>query len=350
MFKEKSSAVFGSRSAMLIIIVLIVLLFQISPLGGAEVNPDLEFYKDKVVTIVVPTKAGGGYDAYARMTARYLKKHLPGSTVIVKNVPGAGHIIGANEVYLCKPDGLTFGMGNFKGLLFTQIAGLPGIKFDLGKYSWLGNAASEPQVMIVDKQSPFKIFKDLKDSPRPVKMGASGVGSSSYNYSLMVGKIAGINFKMIPGFSGSEADMAMLRGEIDGQVGAFDNLRPMVESEGSRVVLVISKRKAPQFPNAPMISDFLTPANQGLINLMLAMAELGRPIAAPPKIPAGRLKVLRDAIDKTFKDQELLAYSQKVKLPINFASAEETRKMFVDALNQSPEVIKMVKDLAKAEN
>ncbi len=342
MFKEESSAVFGCRS---IILIVVVLLFQISSLGGAEANPDLEFYKDKVVTIVVPTKAGGGYDAYARMTARYLRKHLPGSTVIVKNVPGAGHIIGANEVYLCKPDGLTFGMGNFKGLLFTQIAGLPGIKFDLGKYSWLGNAASEPQVMIVDKQSPFKTFKDLKDSPRPVKMGASGVGSSSYNYSLMVGKIAGINFKMIPGFSGSEADMAMLRGEIDGQVGAFDNLRPMIEGEGSRVVLVISKKKA-QFPNASMISDFVTPSNQGLINLMLAMAELGRPIAAPPKIPAGRLKVLRDAIDKTFKDQELLAYSQKVKLPINFTPAEETRKMFVDALNQSPDVVKLVKELA----
>ncbi len=346
MFKREKSGLFIYCISFLIS----VGLFFLPPgAGWAGVNPDLDFYKNRVVTIIVPTKAGGGYDAYARLAARFLKKYLPGSVVIVKNVPGAGHIIGANEVYLSKPDGLTFGMGNFKGLLFTQIAGLPGLKFDLAKFSWLGNAASEPQVMIVDKQTPFKTFQDLKESPRPVKMGASGVGSSSYNYSLMTGKVAGINFKMIPGFSGSEADMAMLRGEIDGQVGAYDNLRPMIDGEGSRVVLVISKKKTTQFPNAAMISDYATPSNKGLINLMLAMAELGRPIAAPPKIPAGRLKVLRDAVASTFRDPELLTYAQRMKLPINFTPAEETKAMFIDALHQSPDVVKLVKELAKTE-
>jgi tripartite-type tricarboxylate transporter receptor subunit TctC len=342
--REKEN--FMVRRSRSIFFIVGLLLLTVS-VGSAATNPDLEFYKKKVVTIIVPTKAGGGYDAYARMAARFLGKYLPARAVIVKNVPGAGHIIGANEVYESAPDGLTFGMGNFKGLIFAQLAGLEGIIFDLRKYSWLGNAASEPQVMIMDKKTPYKTVKDLKESLRPVKMGASGVGSSSYNYALMASKVIGINVKMVPGLSGSETDMAMMRGEIDGQVGAYDNMRPMIDGEGARVVIVISKKKAPQFPNAAMISDFSTPANQGLVNLMVAMDELVRPIAAPPKIPAGRLKVLRDALDKTFKDPDLLAYSRKALLPITFASAEDTKTMFVNSLNQSPDVVKLVKELAQ---
>ncbi len=333
---------------MSIILFLSAIFLPPSPVH-AETNPDLKFFEDKVVNIVVSTKAGGGYDAYGRMTARYLRKYLPKSIVIVKNVPGAGHIIGANEVYLSKPNGLIFGVGNYKGLVFTQLAGLPGIKFDLAKYSWLANVASEPQILIVGKNTPFKSLKDLKDSPTPIKMGASGVGSSSYSYTLMVGKALGINFKLIPGFSGSEADMAMLRGELDGQIGSLDNLRPMVVSEGSRVLLVISKRKASLAPDAPMLSSFTTPSTKGIIDLMVASAELGRPIPAPPNMSPGRLKVLRDAIEKTFKDPELLEFSDKLKLPVTFTSGEDTRKLFVGALNQSPEIVKMVKELTQLE-
>src|SRR3972149_3668779 len=139
MFRKKPDVKLINLSAF-----LILLIFSLT-LADAQVNPDLKFFEDKVVNVVVSTKAGGGYDAYGRMLARYLRKYLPKSVVIVKNVPGAGHIIGANEVYLSKPNGLTIGMGNYKGLIFTQIAGLPGIKFDLAKYGWLANVSSEPQ-------------------------------------------------------------------------------------------------------------------------------------------------------------------------------------------------------------
>ncbi len=336
----------GTLKAAVIVSIFFLSIFSIAQ---AATNPDLKFFEDKVVNIVVSTKAGGGYDAYGRMVARHLRKHLPKSVVIVKNVPGAGHIIGANEVYLSKPNGLTIGMGNYKGLIFTQLAGLPGIKFDLAKYSWLANVSSEPQILIVGKHTPFRSLKDLKDSPTPIKMGASGVGSSAYNYTLLVGKALGINFKLIPGFSGSEADMGMLRGELDGQIGSLDNLRPMVEAEGSRVLLVISKRKASLAPEAPLISTFTTPQTKGIIDLMVASAELGRPIPAPPNMSPSRLKVLREAMEKTFKDPELLEFSQKAKLPISFTSGEDTRKLFLGALNQTPEVLKLVKELTQPE-
>lgn len=343
---EKGIAKASKALQLVFVFLLLVVPFSVSL---AETNPDLKFYEGKVVTLIVPTKAGGGFDSYARMTARYLRNHLPKSTVIVKNVPGAGHIIGANELYLSKPDGLTIGLGNFKGLLFGQLAGMEGIRFDLAKFSWLANVASEPMVLIVGKNTPYKSLKDLKDSPRPVRMGTSGVGSASYNYPLMVGKVIGLNFKMIPGFQGSEVDMAMLRDEVDGQMGYTDSLRAMIESEGARVLLMVAKKKTSQFPHTPMISDFVTPETRGLVNFLVASVELGRPFAAPPNVPAGRLKVLRQAMEATFKDPELVAYAQKIKLPISYTSGEETKALFVNALRQSPDVVKLIKELSQAE-
>ncbi len=128
-------------------------------------SPEFDFYKGKVITYIVATKPGGGYDVYGRLIGKYMQKHIPGSTVIVKNVPGAGHIIGANETYLAKPNGLTIGTFN-TGLIFSQIVGMEGIRFDLAKYSWIGKASSEHRVLIVSIKSPFKTIKDIIESPQ----------------------------------------------------------------------------------------------------------------------------------------------------------------------------------------
>lgn len=346
MFSKKILLKIGIPS---ITLLLSLILIPFSSVVGQTVDPDLQFYEGKTVTVIVATKAGGGYDAYARMAAPYFKKHLPKSIVIVKNVPGAGHIIGANEIFRSKPDGLIFGWANYKGLIFSQLAGVEGIKFDLNKFSWLCNVASEPQILIVGKKTPYKSVNDLRTAKKPVILGSAGVGSSSYNYSLMLSNVVGFPLNIVAGYGGSEVDMAMMRGEVEGQIGAYDNMRPMIDNDEARILLAISQKKMANYPDVPLLSSFVTPENQDLANLMYAMAELGRPIAAPPNMAPGRLKVLREALEKSFKDPELLAISEKVKLPIHYISGEATRQLFANALKQPPKVIEMVKKLAESE-
>src|SRR4029077_5781685 len=63
------------------------LFFATPPFAGAQ---DEGFYKGKTITLVVGYSAGGGYDQYARLVARHLRKHVPGNPfVIVQNMPGA---------------------------------------------------------------------------------------------------------------------------------------------------------------------------------------------------------------------------------------------------------------------
>ncbi len=61
-----------------------------------EANSD--YYQGKNVSYIVATNAGGGYDAYARLIGGYLEHYLNADHVIIRNVPGAGHIVGANTL------------------------------------------------------------------------------------------------------------------------------------------------------------------------------------------------------------------------------------------------------------
>jgi tripartite-type tricarboxylate transporter receptor subunit TctC len=98
---------------------------------------DKAFFNGKTVTYIVATSPGGGYDTYGRLVAEYMQKYLPGSTFVVRNMPGAGHLVGTNALFASKPDGLTLGTFN-TGLIYTQLAKHQGVKFDLTKMSWIG--------------------------------------------------------------------------------------------------------------------------------------------------------------------------------------------------------------------
>jgi len=63
-----------------------------------------EFFKGKVITFIVPYKTGGGYDTWSRMIAPGIKAYT-GANVVIKNVPGAGSLLGANKLYVSRPNG-----------------------------------------------------------------------------------------------------------------------------------------------------------------------------------------------------------------------------------------------------
>src|SRR3970040_1633600 len=71
-----------------------------------------DFYKGKTIDLWVGYLGGGGYDIYARSSARHMGKHIPGTpTIAVKNRPGAGSLLLMNELANTLPkDGTAFGI------------------------------------------------------------------------------------------------------------------------------------------------------------------------------------------------------------------------------------------------
>lgn len=308
----------------------------------AQAADGADFFKGKNVTYVVATGAGGGYDFYGRLVAKYMEKYLPGSTFVVRNVPGAGHIIGANMIANAKPDGLTVGIFN-TGLIFAQLLERKGVKFDLAKMTWIGKAASDPRVVMVAAQSDFKTLDDLKTAKTPVRFSSSGVGSSGYNDTMMLGKVLNWNMKMILGYRGTDSELAMRRGEIDAAVGSLSSAELFVKNGYGRILVQIGGKPE---AGAPMLADVVTDKNaRAIAALVGSQAELARFTAGPAAIPADRTAALRAAYRKSIEDKEFQDQAAKADRPIDPLYGEEVAQKVREALDQPPEVVALVSEI-----
>ncbi len=307
---------------------------------------DANYFKGKTVTYVVATGAGGGYDTYGRLIARFMQKYLPGSRMIVRNVPGAGHIIGANTIYTARPDGLTIGMFN-TGLIYNQLMGLPGIKFDLTKFSWIGKASDEIRVMVVSTKSGYKSIDDVLKSKTPIKFAAAGVGSAAYLDTRILDFVLPIEIQTVTGFDGAEGELSMMRGEVVAETGIASSFDQFVKNKNGFYALAMSRLAHETLPGVPQAADYVKD-EQGkrLLSLLEALSDLGRLTAGPPGIPADVLQVLRDAHEKAIKDPELIAEAMKVNIPVKFGSGDFVTQRIKEALTQTPETVALLKQAA----
>lgn len=289
----------------------------------------------ETITYIIATEPGGGYDTYGRLVGTYMAKHL-GAEVVFQNLPGAGHIIGANTLFASAPDGLTIGTFN-TGLIYGQLTGAEGIQFDLNEMSWIGKAASDPRVIVTSADSGLADWAALDAAEGPLLFAAAGVGSASYNETKLLAEALGLPIEVVAGFNGNEGELAMMRGEVVGQVASESSIMPFVEQGNGQVVLSIGGEGQPQA--ADVAEGDL---GQGIVSLISANSEIGRLTAAPPGVPEEVLAELRRAYDAALADPELLAEAETLGIPIDPAGGAEVAEAIAAALNQTPENVEIV--------
>jgi tripartite-type tricarboxylate transporter receptor subunit TctC len=262
---------------------------------------------------VVATAAGGGYDLYGRLTAEYMQRYLPGSTFVVKNMPGAGHLIGANFIGSARPDGLTMGTFN-TGLIYSQLAQIDGLRIDLTKMSWIGKAGTDPRAIVMAAHTPYKSLDEIRTSTENLKWNGAGVGTSAYmELKLLIDglKLPG---KIITGYKGNEDWFAMRRREIDGTVGSLSSYQEFVDNNYGRFIAQIggTSDKIPQLRD--LVANESTEV-RAIVALIQSQGEISRLTAGPPRIPAERLAVLVGAYKQALDDPELRDKAEKAGRP-----------------------------------
>jgi tripartite-type tricarboxylate transporter receptor subunit TctC len=316
-----------------------VLAATVASVSPAPAQTGADFFKGQTVTYVVATAPGGGYDLYGRFVAEYMQKYLPGSTFVVKNVPGAGHLVGTNTIYAAKPDGLTIGTFN-TGLIYNQLIGLEGVKFDLTKMSWIGKASSEPRVIAIATQSPIKTFTELREQKQTVNFATAGIGSAAYVETLMLTALLKLPIKLQTGYSGNDDYLAMRRGEIAGVVTS----RPTIEQfKGQGFVRYVAQIGGTE-KDVPQLADMVQEKDAlDLIALIRTQGDIARLTAGPPGIPQDRLNALRAAFRKAMEDPELQSKAIKAGRALDPAYGDDVLKLIKSALNQPPATVSMLK-------
>ena len=311
--------------------------------GSAVAQEGPEFYKGKTVNYIVATAPGGGYDTNGRLVAQFMQKHLPGSTFVVQNMPGAGHLIGANFIYASDPDGLTFGTFN-TGLIYSQLSGNKGIKFDLAKMSWIGKVSSDPRVIVVSKDSGINSYEDLTKLQAPIKFASAGVGSASTIETTMLVKSLGLKIEVVSGYNGSDDQLAMRRGEVQGIIGSRSTFQPFVDAGNGKFIAQIggSETDIPQLASLVNNEDA-----KRVIALVESQSDISRLTAGPSDIPADRLKTLRDAYAAATSDPEFIAKAKEIGVPVDPKVGDDVGKLVQGAMNQTPEVVSFLKESLK---
>lgn len=314
---------------------------NVKPLAAQEASA----LKGKTITYIVATTAGGGYDAYGRVVAEHLQKHIAGSTVIVRNAPGGGHIIGANMIYASKPDGLTIGTFN-TGLLYSQLAEQKAIRFDLRTMSWIGKAASIPRTIVITTRSPIKTFDDIVASRETLNFATSGLGSSGYAEISVLTKLLNLPIRLLTGYNSFDDQAAMRRGEVVGTIASRSAFEPFVRNGYGRFVAQFGRG----YDDTPQMSAIVRDEKaQSFIRLMETVGQIAQFTAGPPKMPPHILEELRVAYRKAMDDEQLQAFMLRADLPRDPAFGDAVKNAIAKAMDQPPEVIALIKHALNAQ-
>ena len=316
---------------------LFAVLAAIPLAGFAQSSP----YAGKTVTIIVGYKAGGGYDATARLLARHLPKHIPGKpTIIVQNMPGANSMIAANHVYnVAKPDGLTIGTFN-RNLPVAQLTKVDGVKYDMTKFAWIGSAASECTILALRSDLPYKSVEDLKKAKQPLVIGATGPGANTYDFPLLLKEFLGLNLKIVTGYqSSADIMLAIERKEVDGRAGSFTSIRPFIDRKLVRPVLR-ARADEPGVEQLPIDEDLApNPRAKAIMALRSAPEIVGRPYVMHPNTPPELVNIMRDAFAKAIEDKALVAEATKASMELNYVGADVAVKVMKEMLSQPKDVV-----------
>ena len=312
--------------------------------GSSFAQPTQSFYKGKQITMLVASGAGGGYDTYARTLARHMSKHIPGNpTIIPKNMPGAGGLVGASALYRnAAPDGLTFAALTNGIALDPLFKKFPG-RFEPLRFSWMGSIGKLMNVCVTWYTSPVKTIEQAQQ--REVIVSASGATSNSVMMPKITNALLGTKFKVVTGYTDPDVTLAMERGEVEGVCGLAYTTLKATRPEWFRdhkinILLQIGLTKFPDLPDVPNAIDLISnPESKRVLELILIRQEMGRPFALPPGVPDDRVALLRHAFEATLKDPEFLSDAKKLQMEIDPLTGEEVERLLRTAYGAPQAII-----------
>ncbi|MEA3093020.1 MAG: hypothetical protein QOJ04_4362, partial [Caballeronia sp.] len=246
-----------------------------------------------------------------------------------------------NELYNVMPrDGSVIGMFA-RSVALNRLLGREGANFNPVELNWIGSANNEVSICGVWHGVGVWSTKDFIS--RPLVFAANAPGAESDVYQNILNNLLGTKFKVVAGYPGvNDLTLALERGEADARCGwswgAVKAAKPdWLRDKKIYIAVQFATKKHPELPDVPLATELAhNDKERAALDLILTQQVMGRPFAAPPKVPADRVAALRRAFDQSLKDPELLAEAEKAQLEIAPVDGEALQVM-VEHMFQAPQ-------------
>jgi tripartite-type tricarboxylate transporter receptor subunit TctC len=251
-------------------------------------------YPARTVKIVVPFGAGGPADVYARFVGQHLSDALK-RPFVIENRPGAGAVIGTDEVAKAPPDGYTLLM--MSNTHTTNETLIPQKTYQLMRdFVPVAPVNYSDLVMVVHPSVPAKDLKEFiayaKARPGALNYASSGPGTPYHMAGELFKAMSGTDIVHVPHRGSGEARNSVIGGHIQMMIDAITTMAPNVEAGQVRALGVTGQKRSDVLPNVPTVAEAGVPGYDATIWLGI-MAPAGTPKAVVEKLNAEIAKVLK---------------------------------------------------------
>ena len=317
-----SATVRGVRLSRMIALLVATGAIWSASIAGGRCDAVADFYRGRSISLVIGFGAGGGYDAYARLLARHIGRHIPGNpSLVAQNIQGAGGLKATQFLYDVAPrDGTVIGTVARGQPLAPLLLG--NTSFDATRFTWIGSVTDEASLCLSGFTSKARTWRDLMTAE--TLFAGEGQGADPDMFATALNRVFGAKIKLITGFhSTREMTLAMQRGEVEGICGVsattlLGQYADWIAGKQVNLLAQMALRKDDRFPDVPLITELAQNEEQRqIIRLIVAGQAIARPFFGPPGIPADRKQALRAAFDRTMQDPEFRAEAQRAKMDVN---------------------------------
>ncbi|HEU0199991.1 MAG TPA: 4-oxalomesaconate tautomerase [Burkholderiaceae bacterium] len=304
--------------------------------GLAVAAPQAMAYPDKLITIVVPTAAGGGNDAMARIVAQKMGPLL-GQTIIVDNRPGANGSIASEYVARAKPDGHV--------LMFGYIAthamnpALQKLRYDpLKDFEAIGLVGYSPTLMVANPKVPVKDVQDLlaqlKAKPDKFSYASAGNGTAPHFAAELFKLSTGTSMLHVPYKGSAPAVTDTIGGQTQFMFPSLFTAVPFVKSGQLRALAVAGPKRSALLPDVPTLKE----AGVEGVDVTQWYAFF-----APAKTPKPIIEQLNKVLNQVLADKEVIKRIEEHGAEVKSSTPDELRAMVESELVKWKGVVQKAK-------
>jgi len=237
-----------------ILSIFLVALMLIMATGCGSKKTDA--WPSRGISLVVPFKAGGDTDFYARLYAQYLEKEL-GVTVTVVNTAGAGGSVGAQSVADANADGYTMLFYHTGNLYANKMMGVSELDQNSFEIACIG-VIDDTNTLVARKNLGFEKAEDLiaaaKAEPGKYSCAVTISGFSNFTRCLLE-DAAGFSLNAVDKGGASDMIPALLGDQLDLGMNSYGVFKQYID-DGSIVPLVTyGEERSKYFPDVPTAKE-----------------------------------------------------------------------------------------------
>jgi len=256
-------------------------------------------YPTHAVRIIVPFGAGGPADVAARLIGNALAESLK-QPFVIENRPGAGSVIGTQEVAKSAADGYTLLLMSNAQTANESL--VPQRKYDLMRdLAPIAPLNVADLVIVVHPSVPAKSLKDFialaKTQPGKLNYASSGQGTPYHMAGELFKTMAGIDVVHVPYRNSGEARNGVIGGQVQMMIDSVTTMAPNVLQGQVRALATTGKTRSAVLPDVPT-------ADEAGVNGYEATIWLG--LMAPKATPRAIIDKLNTAVNDAIKRPEIV--------------------------------------------